>query len=105
MNKRKDIRFTQTTLRLLRVFYDAPQNEVCGADIWNATKIGPGSLYPILYRLEDAGWLKARWETIDPHEEGRPRRRYYKLTNQGFASTQKALQERDMLGGVLAWNT
>lgn len=105
MKNDRDVRMTHTTLRLLRVFYDDPQDEKCGADIWNVTKIGAGSLYPILYRLEDAGWLNARWETIDPHEEGRPRRRYYKITNAGFAKAQTALQERDMLGGVLAWNT
>ena len=37
------------------------------------------SLYPLLYRLEKRGWVKANWETIP---NGR-RRRYYRLTPTG----------------------
>lgn len=37
------------------------------------------SLYPLLYSLENRGWVKARWETGD---SGR-RRRYYRLTPLG----------------------
>jgi PadR family transcriptional regulator PadR len=38
-----------------------------------------GTLYPVLYRLEDAGWIEARWETL---ERGVPRK-YYQLTRPG----------------------
>jgi PadR family transcriptional regulator len=34
-------------------------------------------VHPILARLERAGWLSSRWEAVNPHREGRPRRRYY----------------------------
>ena len=38
-----------------------------------------GSLYPALHRMEEAGWIRARWETIS---NGR-RRRNYELTTAG----------------------
>ena len=34
------------------------------------------SLYPLLYRLEDRGWIQGRWV----EKAGQRRRRYYKLT-------------------------
>jgi PadR family transcriptional regulator PadR len=42
-------------------------------------QINQGSLYPALYRLEDAGWIEAEWG-ISP--EGR-RAKFYRLTVQG----------------------
>jgi PadR family transcriptional regulator, regulatory protein PadR len=38
-----------------------------------------GSLYPTLYRLEDAGLVEGRWV----EKAGQRRRRYYKLTAAG----------------------
>ena len=37
------------------------------------------SLYPLLYRLEDRGWIEGRWV----EKAGQRRRRYYKLTAAG----------------------
>lgn len=37
------------------------------------------SLYPLLYRLEERGWLKGRWV----ERPGERRRRYYSLTADG----------------------
>jgi transcriptional regulator len=37
------------------------------------------SLYPLLYRLEQRGWIKGRWV----EEEGQRRRRFYRLTTEG----------------------
>src|SRR5436190_8237007 len=41
--------------------------------------VQPGSLFPALHRLEDAGWLKADWQ---PSENNR-RAKYYTLTRAG----------------------
>ena len=98
------IRLTQTMLRVLGLFCQNPTQELCGADIRRATMIGPGSHFPILYRLEDAGWLTSRWEEIDPKQAGRPRRRYYKLTPDGTAWAREALAGRGFATGNLAWN-
>jgi PadR family transcriptional regulator PadR len=39
----------------------------------------PGSLFPALHRLEEAGWLASSWQ---PSENNR-RAKYYKLTRAG----------------------
>jgi PadR family transcriptional regulator, regulatory protein PadR len=41
--------------------------------------VQPGSLFPALHRLEEAGWLEADWQ---PSENNR-RAKYYKLTKAG----------------------
>ena len=41
--------------------------------------VQPGSLFPALHRLEEAGWLAATWK---PSENNR-RAKYYKLTKRG----------------------
>ncbi|MCA1818148.1 MAG: helix-turn-helix transcriptional regulator, partial [Acidobacteria bacterium] len=37
------------------------------------------SLYPLLYRLEERGWIKGRWV----EQAGQRRRRFYRLTPEG----------------------
>jgi DNA-binding PadR family transcriptional regulator len=56
-------------------------------------RFNAASLYPLLYKLEERGWLQGRWvETA-----GQRRRRYYRLT----AAGKKVLAEqRSTLGGV-----
>jgi PadR family transcriptional regulator PadR len=44
-----------------------------------ALEVTDGTLYPVLYRLERAGWVAIRWETPD---RGVPRK-YYHLTDPG----------------------
>jgi PadR family transcriptional regulator PadR len=41
--------------------------------------VQPGSLFPALHRLEEAGWLEPTWQ---PSENNR-RAKYYKLTKAG----------------------
>jgi PadR family transcriptional regulator PadR len=42
-------------------------------------QVQPGSLFPALHRLEDAGWLVSTWK---PSENNR-RAKYYRLTKAG----------------------
>jgi len=44
-----------------------------------AVKFNVASLYPLLYRLEERGWIQGRWV----EKAGQRRRRYYRLTSQG----------------------
>ena len=48
-------------------------------------------MHPILARLEGVGWLSSRWEDIDTRVEGRPPRRYYRLTAEGVVAAGAAL--------------
>ena len=66
------------------------------------------AIYPILVAFEGAGWLTSRQEEVDPHAEGRPRRRYYRLTAAGATEGRAAVAAREQRagrGGVrrLAW--
>ena len=42
-------------------------------------KFHVASLYPLLYRLEERGWLQGRWV----EKPGQRRRRFYSLTSEG----------------------
>jgi PadR family transcriptional regulator, regulatory protein PadR len=72
------------TLKVLEAFLAAPTDELSGADVHKRSSIASGTLYPILLRLESAGWLVSRWEAVDPASVGRPRRRLYRLTPTGL---------------------
>ena len=41
--------------------------------------VQPGSLFPALHRLEEAGWLTSEWEASENYR----RAKYYKLTRAG----------------------
>ena len=61
-----------------------------GFDVIDQTGLPSGTVYPALSRLERDGLVKSAWENErDAHAEGRPARRYYKLTAAGV----KALAE------------
>jgi PadR family transcriptional regulator PadR len=53
-----------------------------GYELWKATGVRSGTLYPILHRMLNAGWLADGWE----EQRGkRPPRRYYTVTELGRA--------------------
>jgi DNA-binding PadR family transcriptional regulator len=83
--KERDVRMSLQTLRVLEAFLEDPAEQLAGADIQKLTGLASGTLYPILLRLEGAGWFVSRWESIDPASAGRPRRRLYRLTPTGLA--------------------
>jgi PadR family transcriptional regulator PadR len=87
-------RMTMQTQTVLRAFLAAPGTELYGLEIAAHTGLLPGTTYPILVRLERAEWVTSRWETIDPHDEQRPRRRYYKLTPRGTELAKQELERR-----------
>ena len=45
----------------------------------NALEVEQGSLYPALHRLEERGWLSAKWGV----SENNRRAKFYQLTKQG----------------------
>ena len=49
-----------------------------------------GTLYPVLYRLEDAELIASEW---NPPERGVPRK-YYKITPKGRKRLQKSIKAR-----------
>jgi PadR family transcriptional regulator PadR len=80
----RSVRMSLQTLRVLEAFLENPTDQLSGADVHQRCGIASGTLYPILLRLESAGWFVSRWESIDPSTAGRPRRRLYRLTSTGL---------------------
>jgi PadR family transcriptional regulator PadR len=81
----REVRMSLQTLRVLEAFLEDPTDQLSGADVQKRSGLASGTLYPILLRLESAGWFVSRWEAIDPSSAGRPRRRLYRLTPTGLA--------------------
>jgi DNA-binding PadR family transcriptional regulator len=82
---------TQTTQAVLRALLERPSDQMYGLEICAKAELPSGTIHPILARLEKLGWLESSWEEIDPHAQGRPRRRYYKLSADGAERARNAL--------------
>jgi PadR family transcriptional regulator PadR len=80
----RNLRMSLQTLRVLEAFLENPTEQLSGAEVHQRCGIASGTLYPILLRLESAGWFVSKWESIDPSSAGRPRRRLYRLTSTGL---------------------
>jgi PadR family transcriptional regulator PadR len=81
----RDVRMSFQTMKVLESFLENPTDLLAGADVQKRSGLASGTLYPILLRLEAAGWFVSQWESIDPAAAGRPRRRLYRLTPSGLA--------------------
>jgi PadR family transcriptional regulator, regulatory protein PadR len=88
-------RMTLPTQRVLRTLLEEPSREMYGLEICASAGLPSGTIHPILARLEQIGWVRSHWEKIDPRQEGRPRRRYYRLDPNSIASVQAALARAD----------
>ena len=100
-----EVRLTTQTVSVIKAIMGRPLDGVSGAEISKETGLASGSLYPILMRLEKAGWLLSEWEAGDPATLGRPRRRFYRVTALG---QRKVSAVRDALSpnlGEAAWAT
>ena len=82
-------RMTIPTQLVLQALVEA--DEAYGAELGSQTRLPSGTVHPILARLEGLDWVVSRWEDIDPSAEGRPARRYYRLTENGRAQARAAL--------------
>jgi PadR family transcriptional regulator PadR len=99
-----NVRMSAPTLRVLKYMLEAPRVPRSGAELSRKLNISSGTLYPLLARLEVAGWLNSQWEQIEPSQEARPRRRFYTLTGVGQTSASRELAELQTAPGVLVWN-
>jgi PadR family transcriptional regulator PadR len=85
------------TIRVLGAMLEDPLAWHYGLGLSDAAGIPSGTIYPMLARLEKADWLESRWEEAGPENEGRPRRRLYKLTGHGERA---AMAELDQMVAV-----
>ncbi|KSU76055.1 Transcriptional regulator PadR-like family protein [Pseudarthrobacter enclensis] len=68
-------RITPATAMVLEVLLSV--DSVWGLQVVKDVGKKPGTVYPILDRLEAAGWVQGEWDSTE--ERKGPRRRYYRL--------------------------
>jgi PadR family transcriptional regulator, regulatory protein PadR len=100
---KRDPRLSHQTLKVLKLLLERPRESLAGSDISRKTGMLSGTLYPILLRLEKAGWLISEWERLEPSEAGRPRKRFYRLSAIGYNKARAALIELAVPKGRFAW--
>lgn len=88
------VRVTSALLDVLEVLLqDGGRAELHGWAIMKAIKRSGPTVYGVLDRLEDAGWITGRWEDQHP-EPNKPRRRFYQLTPNGINTARDLLTAR-----------
>jgi PadR family transcriptional regulator PadR len=88
-------RITQPVLDVLEVLvvaFDQHQEVHGWAIMKRVGRAGP-TVYGVIDRLEDIGWLSARWEEENP-QPNRPRRRFYQLNGESARLARTLLDER-----------
>lgn len=95
----EDLRLTLAVAEVLGAFLDDVDRPRYGYDLMAQTGFPSGKLYPVLARLQRAGWLSREPERIDPVVAGRPARVLYRLTPDG---QERARLELTALGDRLA---
>lgn len=90
------------TLRVLGLLLESPRDWHYGYAVSQLTGLKAGTLYPILARLTEQGWLERRWRESD--EPGRPPRHTYRLTAAGVRGARQHVAELapSSLRGTLA---
>ena|SRR5947207_12162923 len=99
MTRRIDApRLTSQSLKVLKMFVDAPLQAYSGAELMKVTGLSSGTLYPILFRFEEYGLLQSKWEKGKAQALGCPRRRLYSVTAPGLSVARYALSELGVPG-------
>lgn len=74
-----------------------------GFEIVDVTGLRPGTVYPVLRRLEEEGLVDSSWErAATAHAQGRPPRRNYRLTPDGERVARAAAERYPTLSRMFA---
>lgn len=84
---------TDPVRRVLAALLEDPAGRHYGYDVYQRSGATASSANRILDRLVKHGWATDEWEEIDQAAEGRPRRRYFRLTPEGISMAKAALAE------------
>ncbi|MFJ1969328.1 PadR family transcriptional regulator [Streptomyces sp. NPDC087903] len=83
---------TLQTQLVLRALLENPDRQRYGLELCELAGLPSGTIYPILARLEQTGWVESIWEDPAVYEKsGRPRRRFYRITHEGAEQALEAL--------------
>src|SRR5689334_3897658 len=87
----QDLKLTPKMAAIIKIFLQDIQRPRYGLELMRLTGQPSGSLYPNLAKFEQAGWLIGGKEDIDPHKEGRPARRFYRISGAGARAAHNQL--------------
>jgi transcriptional regulator len=62
-----------------------------------ALQVTQGALYPALHRLEQQGWISAKWRQTETGREAK----FYQLTKAGAAQLEKELAQWERLSNAI----
>jgi DNA-binding PadR family transcriptional regulator len=86
------------TVAILKAIQDGHR---FGLDVMDATSLPSGTVYPTLARMEARAYVESEWEDTEAAKaDGRPRRRYYRLTADGALALNEALGRLAILAGA-----
>ncbi len=84
------------TLAVLQALADGHQY---GFDVIDHTGLASGTVYPALSTLERRRLVASQWEEEGPaHSDGRPRRKYYRVTAEGTDALRGAMEHFQAIG-------
>ncbi|MGW0647340.1 PadR family transcriptional regulator [Streptomyces umbrinus] len=82
--------------KLIELHTADPAFEFYGLELAQALEYGPGTIYPVLRRMEEAGWLLSREESsTEPRSKARPPRVYYRINPETLPAVRQRLAELD----------
>jgi len=87
----QDLGITPKMATVLKVFLEDPSEPRYGFELMRRTGLSSGTVYIMLARMEEAGWLTSGKEDIDPRSEGRPPRRHYTISGAAVAAARVQL--------------
>ncbi len=80
---------TRQALMVLEALIEGGTEWRYGYDLSRESGLKSGTLYPMLIRFAERGWLESQWR----HEEGEKPRHMYRLTAHGRRAAKLALAE------------
>ena len=86
----RSLRYSPAAHLVLQHFLAAPSRWFHGYTLLKELDLPSGTLYPILMRLAEIGWMETRWES---GPTGRPPRHLYRLTTDAKAEVRALLRE------------
>jgi DNA-binding PadR family transcriptional regulator len=90
-------RLSFTSVAVLKAVADGSRH---GFNIMDAASLPSGTVYPILGRLEEGGYVRSHWEAAEVAQKARrPARRYYEITAAGRRALEVSLEHFRTLGG------
>lgn len=89
---RKRPNMSKPTVTVMEILLEDPLAWRHGYDISKDTGLKSGTLYPLLMRLSDLGYLASKWKPAE--QVGRPPRHLYRLTAAGMKLAREMLLEQ-----------